>query len=42
MRHERCGHIWNATPSHFLQGKGYPKCTGCMKKNDKRIQTRNT
>lgn len=32
MRHEECGYIWNATPSHFIQGKRCPKCGGCMKK----------
>lgn len=32
MKHLLCGYIWNATPSHFIQGKRCPKCAGNIKK----------
>lgn len=38
MKHEVCEYIWDATPSHFIQGKRCPKCGGCMKKTTKEFK----
>lgn len=36
MKHEKCGHIWNIAPSHFLNGNRCPFCN--ESKGEKRIR----
>lgn len=38
VRHNKCGHVYKVTPSHFIEGSCCPYCKGGIKKTNKQFK----